>query len=321
MLSSVANRIYWCGRYLERAENTARLINVYTQLLLDLPSEAGISLHQLVKVVGAESNFQDAELHATELDAVHFLINGRRNPSSLTKSISNARENLRTLREIVPSESFQALNKLLIYSQRRLTEKVPSRIRFDSLKRVIQDCQQLVGLFEANMSHGDAYQFLRLGYVLERADMTTRIVDVAGELLNEGDNSTITENQTMLWVNVLRSLSAYQAYRQSVKSRIAPVRVLHFIVNDEQFPRALMCCLSEIEQALSAIPRSEDVKLVVKETRQVVQQVGIRNLASSELHQYMDQFQVALGNIHNAIDATWFQFDQSQLERHESASL
>jgi uncharacterized alpha-E superfamily protein len=236
MLSSVAQRAYWTGRYLERAENTARILNVYTNLLLDLPKEAPISWHDMIRILGCSEAFEGHRQWPLETAAVRFMTSERTNPSSIAATIRQARENLRTLRDIVPKEAFEAVNELYLYGNDKLARATGRRARFGVLSRVIAYCQRSTGLFAGTMSHNQAYQFLKIGRNLERADMTTRIVDVAGELLRP--DAVENEFDTTLWVNVLRTLSAYQAYRQSVRSRISPVRVLHFLLNDLQFPRA-----------------------------------------------------------------------------------
>ena len=306
MLSSVAQRFYWTGRYLERTENTARLLNVYTQLLLDLPPEAGVSMHHLVQISGSEELFDSKRRWPLETSVVRFMTVDMENSGCILASLAGARENLRTLRDIMPSEGFRCVNELYLNADRKLGRAAIRRLRFGVLQEVIERCQQLTGLFAGTMSHGDGYGFLRLGRNLERADMTTRIVDVAGELLLDNVSHELADHQTILWVNVLRSLSGYQAYRQSVRSRIAPIRVLHFLMNDVRFPRALAHCLSEVEHAVAALPNPDRVRSALADMQAMMKGVGIRDLASAALHEHIDHFQVGLADIHTAIDQTWF---------------
>lgn len=306
MLSSVAERFYWTGRYLERAENTARLLSVYTQLLLDLPSETGVTMRQLVRITGGESLFDSKRRWPLETSVVRFMTTDPENPGCILTTLANARENLRTLRDIVPTEGFHAANELYLSARRKLARAPIRRLRMDVLNDVIERCQQITGLFAGTMTHGDAYNFLRLGRNLERADMTTRIVDVAGELLSEAASPELSEYETLLWVNVLRSMSAYQAYRQNVRSRITPVRVLHFIVNDSDFPRALTHCLAEVGQAAADLPHPEPVREAVTQALKAIEDVSVRELASPALHGHIDRFQIELSHIHDAVHQTWF---------------
>jgi len=246
---------------------------------------------------------------------VRFMTTDMENPGCLLGTIGAARENLRTLRDVVPTEGFRAANELYLYADKKLARTAIRRLRVGVLQEVIDHCQQINGLFAGTMSHGPGYRFLRLGRNLERADMTTRIIDVAGELLSDDETPDIAEYQTTLWVNVLRSLSAYQAYRQSVRSRIAPVRVLHFLVNDPDFPRTLTHCLRGVRSAADQLPHPERVSEAIIETEKLIESVGIRDLASSALHDHIDRFQLGLADIHEAIDQTWFRHGEPVAEQ------
>jgi uncharacterized alpha-E superfamily protein len=304
MLSSGAQRAYWTGRSLERAENTARILNVYTNLLLDLPKEAPISWHDMIRILGCSEAFEGHRQWPLETAAVRFMTSERTNPSSIAATIRQARENLRTLRDIVPKEAFEAVNELYLYGNDKLARATGRRARFGVLSRVIAYCQRSTGLFAGTMSHNQAYQFLKIGRNLERADMTTRIVDVAGELLRP--DAVENEFDTTLWVNVLRTLSAYQAYRQSVRSRISPVRVLHFLLNDLQFPRAVSHCVAEVRGSVGALPVNEPVLKTIDEFEARMSALRLRDLARDTLHPGMDELQESLATIHAAIGATWF---------------
>jgi len=304
MLSSVANRLYWVARYLERAENTARILNVYTNLLLDLPSEAGGAWRHRVRTAGCAEDFSRVRQWPLERSAIRFMTANLDNPSSIQASIHNARENLRTLRDLVPKEAFESANELYLYGNTRLSRATNRSARFAILSEIVERCQQITGLFAGTMSHNEAYQFMRLGRNLERADMTTRIVDVAGELLaTEAD--AISDFDTTLWVNVLRTLSAYQAYRQSVKSRITPVRVLYFLLNDAAFPRSFAHCLGELHTSAAGIPANEPVLTAIDNARRYFLTLSLRDLAREHLHQHMDDLQRELGRVHAAVVATW----------------
>lgn len=305
MLSSVANRMYWVGRYLERAENTARLVNVYTNLLLDLPHEAELSWPQLLKIVGCEASFRRIPPWPIERAVVKFLAAAPDNVSSIAASLAGARENIRTLRDIVPREAFESVNELYLFGSRRLTRTVARRGRHAILTEVIKRCQQITGLFAGTMSHGDPYEFLRLGRNLERADMTTRIVDVAAAM-STSNPKAYAEYETLLWINVLQSLSAYQAYRQSARSRITPLRVVHFVMHDASFPRSFSHCLAELEKSCQSLPRNEAPLAAIRAAKSALESIGVRDLAGVNLHQHTDRFQRNLEEVHETIASTWF---------------
>jgi len=304
VLSSVATRVYWVGRYLERAENTSRLLSVYSNLLLDLPDEAGVSWDQLIRILGGEEAYGAVRRWPLERSAVRFIASSPENGSSIASSISLARFNVRALRDVMPKEAFEAVNELYLFANKRLARAASRRLRFQILTEVVRSCQQLNGLFAGTMNHGEAYQFLRLGRNLERADMTSRIVDVAGELLQEdADNAEYT---TTLWVNVLRSLSAYQAYRQSARSRISSVRVLRFVLNDPLFPRSIGHCLAELRSCGALLPKNGPLLGAVDGLTEKLNGLSLRDLARDQLHSHMDAIQLDLASLHGVIDNLWF---------------
>jgi uncharacterized alpha-E superfamily protein len=305
MLSSVAVRCYWAGRYLERAENMSRLINVYTGLLLDLPKEAGVDWRQLIDVCGNRELFDSHRSWLLERSAVRFLTFDTENPSSVISSIRYARENLRTLRDIVPREGFEAVNELYLFANARLKRATYRRARYDLLNEVISRCQRVTGVLAGTMNHTEPYQFIRIGRNLERADMTTRILDVAGELL-EKEHSVLSEFETSLWVNVLRSASAYQAYRQTVRSRIVPIRVVYFLLADRLFPRSVSHCLDEIEASIQKLPVNTPVLEATTAVRDFVMGLNLRELVRESLHMDLDSLQAQFSGLDNAINETWF---------------
>ena len=184
MLSRVAERFYWMARNIERAENTARLLNAYNLLMLDLPRGVGLSWSQLVDISGSQDIFASRYRRASERNVLGFILSERDNPGSIITCVSMARENVRTTRDIMPSEGFEQVNELLLFVRRRLASRNANKNVYNFLAEVVQRCQGITGLLAGTMSHDAAYQFVRLGRNLERADMTTRVLDVgAGALM------------------------------------------------------------------------------------------------------------------------------------------
>ena len=306
MLSSLANRLYWMGRNLERAEATARLLNVYADLLLDLPKDAAIGWDTLIRITGGEDDFPKTRQWTSANPVLRYLAADLDNPNSIHNCIGVARENVRTLREVVPREGFEAINDLYLMAQKRFGRQSYVRVRMATLREVVQRCQQISGLFAGTMSRGHAYEFLRVGRFVERADMTTRVLDVAGEALGvEGD--ALSDHDTIVWISVLRSSSGYQMYRQSVRSRVTPVRVLHFLINDLSFPRSVRFCLHQLRRSAQTLPRGEAPDAAVEALLQRMDQMPLKQLVTSDLHESLDIFQQDLGAIHDAIAKTWFE--------------
>ncbi|MCP5178617.1 MAG: alpha-E domain-containing protein [Pseudomonadales bacterium] len=306
MLSSLAGRLYWVGRNLERAENTARLINVYSELLLDLPKGVPVGWSNLIRITGSGKGFASHRQSSRAGGASRYMAGAVENPNSIISTVRIARENMRTLRDVVPREAFEAVNDLYLFTNRKLASTAFRPVTFPVLKEVIDRCHQISGLFSATMSRGPEHEFLMLGRYLERADMTTRIIDVAGELRDLQDEQ-ISDHDTILWVSVLRSASAYQMYRRSVRSRVTPVRVLHFLLNDLQFPRAVRYCLHQIRYSSNRLPRPEAPIGAVDRLLGRMDGITLRQLVRSELRVALDDFQKELICIHQAIEATWFE--------------
>lgn len=305
MLSRVAERTYWAGRYLERAENTARLISVCASLLLDLPEEAGLKWRLLVEVVGSEGLFDELYDTADEADVLRFILADAGNPGSLLASLSAARENLRTTRDIVPKEGWECVNELYLFAKENMHRAAHRRRRYDILARCTARCQQITGLLDGTMSHGDAYNFMRIGRHLERADMNTRVVDVAAATFLSVSEPPDTYENT-IWMGVLKSLSAYQMYRQNVRRRVRAPDVLHYLLKDALFPRSMHHCLAMLEESLSTLPRSDAPMRSVQALEQEIREAAIADLIGPRLHAQIDQWQIELARIHDSIQATWF---------------
>lgn len=309
MLSRVAERVYWIGRYLERADNTARLASVYNNLLLDLPVNVSLGWDMLIRVTGSEEIFSEHYKQPSERNVIRFFLADERNPSSIHSSFHWARENVRTCREVLPSETWALVNELFVFVRDQAGDSIARRERLRFLDRVVARCQRLRGLLTDNMSHDTGFEFLQLGRNLERADMTSRIIDTGALTighLDAGENLPASV-QGLLWVAVLKSLSAYQMYRQTVRRRINRRDVLQYLFLDERFPRTIRFCLSEIAGSLANLPRSEDTTRGVMHVMRMVREQSLASVAGAELSDFIDALQVELDGLHRGIAATWFE--------------
>ncbi|HEY7884715.1 MAG TPA: alpha-E domain-containing protein [Cellvibrionaceae bacterium] len=308
MLSRVAERVYWMGRYMERCESTARLINVNTKLLLDLPRGVSVGWGTLINISGSEEYFQRDTDDADERAVMRFMLADVNNPSSLINSLSSARENARITREILPSEVWELINDLHWYLKDNLGKGLARRERHILLQEVIDKVQQFTGMLAGCMSQNEAYSFISMGRNLERADMTSRIVDVGvSSILPASKIDTATEPfENILWMNVLRSLSAYQMYRQHVLDRVNAEDVVMFLFQDSMFPRSVEHCFAHLSQCLEGLPNGEDALRVLGSVRRKVKSADFSNLIDAGLDEYIDDLQAEIGEIHRSIAATWF---------------
>ncbi|MGB5438816.1 MAG: alpha-E domain-containing protein [Gammaproteobacteria bacterium] len=306
MLSRVAERLYWTARYLERAENTARLVKVYSYLMLDLPSGIGLDWHQLVDISGAQEYFDKNYRTSGERNVIKFMLSDTDSQGSLLTSLAMARENIRTTRDLVPSEGWEHVNELYLFARKKLTGKAPLKDRYEFLSEIVMRTQQITGLLAGTMSHGAAYQFIRVGRNLERADMTTRIIDVGSTtLIAPGVELERLENR--LWTYVLRSLSGHQMYRQYMRRRVQAERVLAFLLQDTDFPRAVAHTLGEIASCLeNRLPHNDEPLRAALRLQRLVAEANVEKLLAEGLHEFLDRLQQEFGNLHEQIAGTWF---------------
>jgi uncharacterized alpha-E superfamily protein len=311
MLSRVAERMYWGARYLERAENTARFVRVYDTALLDLPEEAGVSWPLLVEICGARGAFRARYPKGGDRETLKFLISDPASTSSIVASLGQARENFRTTRDLCPTEAWRSVNELYLYGKQTLPKMASPRRRHEVLSGVVQRVQQLTGLLSGTMSHGDAYHFILLGRTLERADMTTRIIDIAAASLL-GARAAEARLDNTLWMAVLKSLSGYQMYRQYVRRRIRDEDVIRFLLNDPLFPRAVAHCLEDLTACMVKLPNHEGPLRAVVRLQRIVDTQQTEAIEEAALHRLMDELQLELAGVHSQISAAWFLPDQPE---------
>jgi len=304
MLSRAAERIYWTGRYLERAENTARIVQQYSQLLLDLPEEVGLGWGELVRIVGAAPSFRASGQPETEAGILNFLLANADSHSSLAYSLRMARENIRNTRDLLPLESWENINELHQFARQTLASTVDSENRFEVLADCIAHCQQINGILEGTMSHDSPYHFLTLGQSIERADMTSRIIDVATAYIQQNER-IVARYGSSLWTNVLKSVSGFQMYRQYCQPQVEGARVIGFLLSDAAFPRAIRYCVDRARRSCECLPRA-DHAIEVLDTVDTKLQVPADAVSAADVSALMDLLQQRLAAAHNAVVMTWF---------------
>lgn len=313
MLSRVAERLYWMGRYLERTENLARLLNVYSTLLLDLPRGAKIGWHTLLEITGCEEAFSENHQVRDERAIIRYLLADNRNSGSIVSALAMARENARTTREIIPAEAWEQINNLYLYASENAARGIARGPRHELLQQLISHCQQLTGMLEGAMSHNSGHCFISVARNLERADMTSRIVHAGSvNLLPEAVHSDSDSEQVqeawdnVIWMSVLRSLSAFQMYRQHVLDRVNGEDVVTFLLQDSLFPRAVVHCLARLEFLLKSLPQNDAPLRQLAVAQRLVKEASVRDLMGNGLSDFIDRVQLALGDINTEIREAWF---------------
>jgi uncharacterized alpha-E superfamily protein len=292
------------ARYIERAENTARLVNTYHFLLLDLPRGTRVGWDILPVITGGYDQFSERYQRHDERNTVKFLLADSNNPSSLINSIAFARENCRTSREVLPGHAWEQLNELKLYADAHITDALPRRGRFEILTEIIHRCQQLTGLLAGTMTHDHGYDFIRIGRNLERADMSTRVVDVGAlSLQGADDNSGLDVH---VWTSMLKALNAYQMYRKDVQIGVHCSDVVSFLLQNDYYPRSVAHCLDQVEECLGDLPLHKDTLAPLREVRRRVNRLKPGKLNANSLHAEVDRLQVGFSDIHKKIRETWF---------------
>ncbi|MEM8844032.1 MAG: alpha-E domain-containing protein [Pseudomonadota bacterium] len=311
MLSRVAHRLFWLARYIERTENTARTVNVYSNLLFDLPTGTKLSWATLIEITGSESLYLENYTSYDERSVMKFLVSDKNNPSSILSCLHMVRENARTSREILPAEFWEKINELHLNAISDINKGLARKQRFESLQKIISGCQLLVGMLSGTMSNNAAYDFMRIGRNLERADMGTRIIDMGCTNFlpvntdKDDDSEIINLYQSILWMNILVSLSGFQAYRQHISERVNGYDVVNYLLKDSDFPRAVMHCLNQIQECLEKLPDGMPIAIEVEKIKRSIRRTVNKVNIDKSLHNYIDKLQKQFMHINDLINEKW----------------
>ncbi|QEP45199.1 alpha-E domain-containing protein [Ectothiorhodospiraceae bacterium BW-2] len=307
MLSRVAENLYWMARYLERVENGARLILVNSNLLMDLPLKLRPGWKPMITIGSADELYCQRYEQYDERSVITFLLNDPENPGSMLSSLEAAREDIRTVRDYLPKEAWEQINELRIYARDSAYRGIERRYRHDYLNQIISRVQQITGLLAGTMIHDEGYEFLKMGRNLERTDMTLRIIDVRSvTTLPETGQEELATFENIQWMTLLKSLSAYQAYRRAMQSRVRRFDVLKFLFKERLFPRALYHTVSEVNGCLQRLPKRDRPLLRVAQMLEMIQISHPDLMDQAQLHQFIDELELALIKINQAISETYF---------------
>lgn len=309
MLSRVAENLYWMARYLERAENTARLITVNANLLLDLPKAVQPGWEPLIEITESTELFRKHYQNSDERSAMKFLIADTVNPGSILSSLAMARENVRTVRDFMPRETWEQVNALTLQAKSNLTSGLGRRGRYGYLRDIIHGVQQITGLLAGSMTHDEGYDFLRMGRNLERADMTVRIIDVSSANLLPNSSDELTPFENIQWMSVLKSLSGYQMYRRAMQVRVRRPEVLKFLFKERLFPRAFYHSICEVENCLHTLPRRDLPIMRLAHIKELVTASKPEAMSQDELHVFIDELELHIIELNKAISDTYFLAD------------
>ncbi|MFP4354997.1 MAG: alpha-E domain-containing protein [Phycisphaerae bacterium] len=311
MLSRVADSLYWMSRYVERAENVARFIDVNLHLMLDMEMAALQQWDPLVLVTGDQRIFRDRYCSTSQENVLEFLSFDKHYPNSILSCVRSARENARSVREVISSEMWEQLNAFyhLVSSPEApdLARKDPHEF-YTQLKL---NSQLFIGLAEGTMSHAEGWQFLNLGRMLERADKTSRILDVKYFILLPEARAVGSPLDNIQWAAVLKSASALEMYRKRHR-RLQPASVVDFLIFDREFPRSIQFCLTNATESLHQITGTpgdtfrSSAERRLGRLRSELDYSDVDEIFSLGVHEFLDQFQAKLNRVGMAVAETFF---------------
>ena len=310
MLSRVAESIYWMSRYVERAENVARFIDVNLNMMLD-SSGAEQQWWPLVNTTGDHADFEKRYGAATQDNVIRFLTFDRENPNSMISCLRVARENARSVREIISSEMWLQLNQFYLKVNEAAANNRGMESPHDFYTDVKRSSHLFTGITDATMTHGEAWHFCRLGRKLERADKTSRLLDVKYFILLRSVADVGTPTDDTQWAAVLRSASAFEMYRKR-HGRISPRKVVEFLLLDREFPRAIHFCLlggRDSLHAISGTPLGTFRYLPEKLLGQLCSELSyaaVDEIIDAGLHEYLDELQTRMNQVGAGIHETFF---------------
>ncbi len=325
MLSRVADSFYWMNRYIERAENVARFVDVNLNLMLDLPSSTPQQWQPLVMTTGDLPLFESRYGEMNPDNAIQFLAFDENYPNSIVSCIRRARENARSIREIISSEMWEEIN--LFYMMLQEAEKSHTFATLPNLfSEIKQASHRFAGVMNATMSHNEGWHFGQMGRLLERGDKTARILDVKYFFLLPSLDWVGTPLDQLQWIALLKSASAYEMYRKC-QHRITPSCVAEFLILDREFPRSIYFCLMQAEFSLCQIAGTtpgtwrNSAERALGRTCAELGYLTIEEITELGLHEFLDGMQHKINDIGDKVSTTFFGIEPSStIEQVQMAS-
>ena len=310
MLSRVADSIYWMSRYFERAENVARVVDVNERLTLDLLPGMPHRWEPLIEVMGDQADFNSRYENSDQDNVIQFLTFDPVNPNSIISCLRMARSNARSIRETMSSPMWSEINDTYLFAESHAASPGTSD-RYDLLRRVRRSSQILEGVTSSTFSYNEAWHFSRTGRLLERADKMSRILDVKYYMLLPSPSDVGSPTDDLHWTAVLQSASAFEMYRQQY-GMVRLDKTAEFLILDGQFPRSIRNCLQRADESLRAITGSpkgsfnnEAERLLGKLVAELDYAV-VDEVIMSGLHEFLDDVQLKIIQVDQAINATFF---------------
>jgi len=309
MLARHAESLFWCGRYLERAEDTARMLDVtYHGLLESPPGQAEKAWRDLLAVLSLDADFTEIGSPLTSGAVSDFLVLDPTNHGAIVAAVARARENARSVRELIPTELWEAVNTFYLELQSRDLHHDLNQQPYELYGLVKRRCQTVAGVAAETMTRDDGSRFLALGRMLERAEMTCRLLNVR---CSELQNIPMLDRFHVL-VGVLKSASASEAYRKAYGASMEPANIVEFLLVSSTFPRSLLYCLQHAELDLRALASADVLHLpqrILGRLRAELEFADVADLVSGttrKLQAALERIQLGVREASDAIAVQYF---------------
>jgi uncharacterized alpha-E superfamily protein len=311
MLSRVADSLYWMSRYLERAEHTARLIDVDFQLRLDQSPETGSDRWWRLLEALQSPVPEDGKIDATTL--THILTLDKTNSSSIISCVASARENLRQVREQCSSEMWEQLNRLYLQVNSTISSEAWLLHSYVFFRAVQEGAHLFQGVTDSTMSHGEGWQYIQLGRFVERTDALARLIGTYFSRLPDSPDQAAESEEYLEWVGLLKSCAAFEAYCKKYTAELRPLRVAEFLLLNPEFPHSVRFSVDKVHAALQAI-----AELTERKAEQPVRLSGrlratlsfsqIDEVMASGANAYVESIRQQCGQAHTAIHQIYFDY-------------
>jgi uncharacterized alpha-E superfamily protein len=308
MLARLAENLFWAGRYIERAEETARMVDVTYHTLLESPPQEAVQAYaQLLDVLQLTPAFQASGpaggRETSPEEVLRFLVRDPANHGSIVSSVGRARENARSVRELISSELWEAVNHLHYQLRERDLDADLAEQPFELFRVVKQSCQTVSGVALETMPRDDAWRFLTLGRQLERAEMTCRLLNVRFTSLVDYADPVVFHH----WIAVLKSASGLEAFRKRYRASMDPNEVVEFLLLSPDFPRSVRFALETAERQLDHLGgRTGRATRLLGRTRASLQYRDVHELMEEGLHPFLDQLQDEVAAVADAVATEFF---------------
>ena len=301
MLSRDAEHLYWLSRYVERVENTARLVNVNSELMLDFPGDKTLGWQSIIGTLDNLDLYSRKYVTFKENNVINFISFEDANPSSINNCLIKAAYNVKETRDYLPASSIEQIHNLL--NDFKVIRNKKKKVSSANLYKLIEGSQRFFGIINDNFSIGYPFEFIRMGRYMERADMISRILDT---LCLSASLNQMHDFKTLEWASMLRNLSAQEAFREESKGEIERGSVLKFLIQNKGFPRSISKCLEQIEDCVSSLPNNVFMKDEIKKTINKNFVAHIDKYDDDKLHIFLQELQKRLIKLDERIHKSWF---------------